>query len=128
MARIDTFHPLGSPFRDREARQDSSFRGSTIFLSHCHFEKALKGRTFIFNEDSMKNILLQSVLSMLFSHLERQHGAEIVKVTYETTLGCEALMKRLQTACHQSIGTRRKNAKHCFFEEYGGCYMAVLRC
>lgn len=66
-----------------------------------------------------KSSVAQSVLSMLFSHLESHINAELIEVAYETALECEVLMKRLRTVCSQSNGARRKNAKDSFFEELG---------
>lgn len=54
----------------------------------------MEGKTFKFTEECMKNFGAQSVLSMLFSHLERELSAELVKMTYETLFICKAHMKR----------------------------------
>lgn len=104
-----------------------SLRVNAIFLSLCLYAEALKENTFIFNDNCMKNFVSQSVLSTLFSHLEGQPSGELVTVTYHTEIGCKGLMKRFRAAGHQSIGTMRKIAKDCLFQELGYYYIAGQR-
>lgn len=89
LTRINTVHPLWSPFMNMEAREHVFFRVNGTFLPLFSYGEALKGRTFIFNEDYKEHFVTQSVLKMLFSSLQCQSSAKLVNVTYETALRCE---------------------------------------
>lgn len=127
MTKIGIVQPLGSPFMELDAREDGSIRVNTIFVPFCSFKDALKGNTFIFNGNSMKNLAALSVLSMLFSHLKRRPSLKLVKLTYETELGCQAPTKRFRTVGHQCIETREKMQNTVFLEEHGFCCIAGQR-
>lgn len=80
-----------------EAREHGLFHVNVLVLPLFPYEEAMKGKTFTFNKECMRHFVGQFVLSMLFSHLEKQPNAELVKVAYGTEFGCKVLMKRFRT-------------------------------
>lgn len=71
---------------DLDARKDDSFHVNAIILPLCPYGEALKGKIFIFNEEYMKKLVAQSVISMLLSHLQCQPSAELGEVIHELAL------------------------------------------
>lgn len=95
---MGTFPRRGFPFIDFGARKDSSFH-VIAFLKTSLFKKDMKGKTFIFTEECMKEIVAKPVLSM-FSHFNLHPSAELIKVAYKTVLECGTLTEQFRIICN----------------------------
>lgn len=109
VTKTDTIHAFWFLFMDLDAQEDGFFHVNTLFLPFYPFKGVMKGKTFAFTKECMKNFVSRSLFNILFSHMELHPSAELIKVAYETALRCNALMRRLQAIFNQSIGSRPKN-------------------
>lgn len=94
-----------------KARNECSVRVSTLLLQVFLFVIAVKGKSFTISNEFVKSFVAHPVLSMFYSNLEKHPRAELLKITYETTFGCKAFMKKFGTACTQPISTKQKSRK-----------------
>lgn len=127
VTRIDTVHSLCLSFRDLESQETLSCRVNKLFFPLCTCEEGMNWKTSSFTEKCPINLVTQSVPGLSLLNLQHQPSVQLVKVTYGRSLGWQTIMEMSRLVLNPLIGTRRRNAKGCFFEELGYCYIAVQR-
>lgn len=79
---MDAIHPLGPLFMDSQLQDGGCFFIRALFLPLCPSEESTNGKSFTFTDTCMKNLVAQSVVSILLSNFEKLPSSEAVKVMY----------------------------------------------